>query len=173
MKVGTKILIKETDFGCKGVEGKIGVVTNEPSHNGLLSFKPGYNVALKNGRVWRINPDAEVEVLEPVFGKHLLRDGVIVKCRNNYLYIVLGERLIGPDGWLRVSDYDNDLKIRQCDPEWDIVTIYRPDMPYNIKSLFDMDYLKLIAERPEEVKEMTLAEVCKELGYNVKIVKEV
>jgi len=114
------------------------------------------------------------EMFEPVgFNKNLLTDGVIVKCRNNDLYIMLGERLIGPTGWLRVSDYDNDLKIRYSDPEWDIVTIYRPDKPYNIESLFDVGYLQLIAERPEEVKEMTLAEVCKELGYNVKIVKEV
>ena len=64
MKVGTKIKIISTTNGCRGAEGFIGVVTDECSNSGMLKSDPGYNVKLATGTVWRINPDAKVEILE-------------------------------------------------------------------------------------------------------------
>lgn len=174
MKVGTRIFIKETGYGCKGAEGSIGVVTDKEAPNGLLSLHNGYNVELENGNVWRINPDAKVDVLEPVFGKHLLRDGVVVKRRNDTYAIVIGDYLYSKMGHTLLSDYDDDL-INQIayTKDLDIMAICKPIGKGSIIDIFNGILLGLIAERPEEVKEMTLAEVCKELGYNVKIVKEV
>lgn len=173
MKVGTRIFIKETGYGCKGAERYSGVITTEHSTDGLLAKDPGFNVKLDDGRVWRINPDAKVDVLEPIFGKHLLRDGVVVKRRNDTYAIVIGDYLYSKMGHTLLSDYDDDL-INQIaySKDLDIMAICKPIGKGSIIDIFNGNLLDLIAERPEEVKEMTLAEICKELGYNVKIVKE-
>ena len=63
-KVGTKIKIVSTRAGCHGAIGKVGIVTENYAPNGLLSDYPGYNVAIENYGVWRINPDAKIEILE-------------------------------------------------------------------------------------------------------------
>lgn len=172
--VGTRILIKKTKVGCKGAEHREGVITDKPSNNGLYAWDPGYNVELNNGSVWRINPDAKIEILSP-FGKHLLRDGVIVRRRDDTYAIVIGNNTHSIKGFIRLFDYNDDLTMRLDQPDYDIMAIYTPGGFGSIKDLFKGEYLELIAERPEvkeEVKEMTLEEICKELGYNVKIVKE-
>lgn len=117
------------------------------------------------------------EMFEPVpaFGKHLLRDGVIVKRRDNTYAIVIGNNTHSIKGFIRLFEYNNDLTMKLYQPDYDIMAIYTPEGFGSIKDLFKGEYLELIAERPEvkeEVKEMTLEEICKELGYNVKIVKE-
>ena len=63
MEVGTTIKIEKTRHGCLGAMGGVGVVTNEKADQGLWDTEPGYNVALNNGQIWRINPDAKVKIL--------------------------------------------------------------------------------------------------------------
>jgi hypothetical protein len=113
-------------------------------------------------------------MLEPVpsFGKHLLRDGVIVKRRNDTYAIVIGDNTYSGKGFICLDEYYDDLSNRFDPSNFDIMAIYTPDGHCSIYDLLKGEYLELIAERPEEVKEMTLEEICKELGYNVKIVKE-
>lgn len=171
MNVGTKILIKKTCRGCWGAERKVGIVTNKPHYSGLHESKPGYNVELENGVVWRINPDAEVEILEIEFDKHLLRDGVIVKRKGGSYAIVSGDHTYSKTEFYCLNNYFENLKSKHVS-ELDIVAIYEPTGTGTINNILDGQYLRLIAERPEEVREMTLDEICKELGYNVKIVKE-
>lgn len=65
-KVGTKIKIIDTKNGCFGSIGKTGVVTYDDHDSGLLSEDPGYNVRTNDGRIWRINPDAKIEILKEV-----------------------------------------------------------------------------------------------------------
>ena len=62
-KVGTRIEIIDAKNGALGANGKIGVVTDRPSCAGMLSIDPGYNVDTGNGRIWRINPNAEIKIL--------------------------------------------------------------------------------------------------------------
>ena len=63
MDIGTRLLIETTVFGCRGAEGKIGVVTDGKNNHGLWETDPGYNVAVSNGGIWRINNDAKVKIL--------------------------------------------------------------------------------------------------------------
>lgn len=63
MRIGTKIEIIETRDGCRGAQGKIGVVTDRKNNMGLLENAPGYNVETSNGQIWRINPNAKVNIL--------------------------------------------------------------------------------------------------------------
>ena len=61
-KVGARIKIIDAKWGACGANGLYGIVTNELSDGGVLKTDPGYNV--DTGRyIWRINLDAEIEIL--------------------------------------------------------------------------------------------------------------
>ena len=173
MKIGTRILIKKTARGCAGAERCKGVVTEKQCTDGLLDADPGYNVELDNGEIWRINVDAEVEILNNEFGKHLLKDGRVVKRNNGTFAIVIGNQTYSRMGHCLLTQYNDNLNCHCCmDNTLDIIAIYEPSGQGDINDILDGKYLNLIAEHPVEVREMTLTEICKELGYNVKIVKE-
>jgi hypothetical protein len=75
-KLGTKIRIIDAGLGATGCNRCIGIVTDEESSNGLLEHDEGYNVKIiksdnsyiskliRDGYVWRIHKDAEIEILD-------------------------------------------------------------------------------------------------------------
>lgn len=63
-KVGTLIEIIDAGCGACGANRQIGRVTTKEHTSGMLSSDPGYNVELESGAVWRINPNAEIEILK-------------------------------------------------------------------------------------------------------------
>ena len=71
-KVGDKIKIIRTTDGCRGAEGKIGIVTNKPSTNGLTCYKDGFNVNC-SGYVWRIGFESECELLDELTGQEAIK----------------------------------------------------------------------------------------------------
>ena len=64
---GTMLKIIETTKGCHGAENKTGFVTSRKSTNGLMSDEPGFNIMTDQEVVWRINCDAKVEVVSPIW----------------------------------------------------------------------------------------------------------
>lgn len=106
------------------------------------------------------------------FTKNDLRDGMIVEYVNGDLRVVLGNRLVGQDGHNTLDLYDDDLTILTAHG-CNIVRVYKGN-PRFISELFNKEYLTLIWERKEKPKpiEMTLEEICKELGREIKIVKD-
>lgn len=62
--LGTKIKIIDAGSGAYGVDGKSGRITDLESSHGLLPTDLGYNVLLDNGSVWRIRPEAKIEILK-------------------------------------------------------------------------------------------------------------
>lgn len=112
------------------------------------------------------------EMLEPVgFDKDLLRDGVVVECRDGELGLVLGDRVLKRTQFRLIRDYTDDLKADDYNTDRDIVKVYRFNGPRCVIDLFDRTCLELIAER-KEVRKMTVSEISKELGYEVEIIKE-
>lgn len=113
-----------------------------------------------------------------------LKTGMVVETRNGEKYLVMyspdfGKRVfISFDGgFLDLKDYLEDLTFRQPkyirkfnSHDFDIVKIYTLG-----ETLFDILYdknrlqYKTIWQR-EEIKEMTIDEIEKELGYRIKIV---
>ncbi len=71
-KVGDKIKIVRTTDGCRGAEGKIGIITNEPSTNGLYDHKEGFNVNC-SGYVWRIGFESECELLDELTAEEAIK----------------------------------------------------------------------------------------------------
>lgn len=118
--------------------------------------------------------------------KENLRNGDICILRNKQVYVYIKDEindlydlLYIEGGYMPTKDYNSDLTIKNNDKEWDIVKIYRPKYIQKLFKLIrqkDIDFencdLKLIFEREKEVKKMTVAQICKELGYDVEIIKE-
>ena len=103
------------------------------------------------------------------FTKADLKDGMVVECANGDRYLVVNSRLLDRSGWLSLNTYTDDLKYKK----WTINAVYE-SYACCLDMIFKDATLTLIWERkkkPEPV-EMTLAEVCKVLGKEIKIVKE-
>lgn len=63
-KVGDKVRVIKATTGCMGAEGSIGVVTDKKSTDGLLDYRNGFNIELKNGKIWRIGFESVCESVE-------------------------------------------------------------------------------------------------------------
>lgn len=72
-KVGDKIKIIEGTNGCLGAGGKIGIVTNKKSNNGLGNGMEGFNVECSNGEIWRIGFESECELLEELTAEEVIK----------------------------------------------------------------------------------------------------
>ena len=106
------------------------------------------------------------------FTKADLRTGDVVKFENGKVGIANCElkMFIGVDWWLDFDSLKEDLTRKQA-YRYDIVAIRRPiDKGDCMFCAFDGKYGTLVYER-KEVEEMTLAEVCRLLGREIKIVK--
>lgn len=107
------------------------------------------------------------------FTKTDLKTGDVIKRRNGCVEIVNCElnMLICEDGWCDLDDVENDLTDISMSDNWDIVAVRRPNKKGDCQfCAFDCEYGTLVYER-KEVEEMTLSEVCKLLGKEIKIVK--
>ena len=106
------------------------------------------------------------------FTKADLKSGDIVIFRNHDAGVVFLEQnaiiFKGFGEYIELSDYDTKL----CDilsEEWDIVKVHRPNSPDGL--IHDQWYKAPVVWEREEAVEMTLEEVCKALGKEIKIVK--
>lgn len=68
-----------------------------------------------------------------MFTKKDLKNGMVVETRDKHRYIVVGDRLMGHDGFLRLNDYSQDL----CDLD-DLFTTKEGLSPYDIMLVFDV-----------------------------------
>ncbi len=106
------------------------------------------------------------------FTKEDLRTGDVVMRRNGQVEIVnrdLG-MFITENGWNDLDDINEDLT-EPRNSNWDIVAVRRPGCKGNCQfKAFKHKWGTLVYKR-KEVEEMTLAEVCKLLGKEIKIVK--
>ena len=98
------------------------------------------------------------------FKKSDLLDGDIVTQRNEdqKRYSTKRNGFVGLDGnsYLDYNNYTENLLDKDGDEIYDIMKVERA---IEHKTIFDRD---------TEVKEMTIAEIEKELGYQIKLIKE-
>ena len=106
------------------------------------------------------------------FTKANLKTGDVIEFRNQTRGIVILEfgTIIMDHGFAKLEDIQEDLTdVREVD--WDIVAVKRPHKTYESQfDAFELEYGTLVYER-KEVEEMTLEEVCKLLGKEIKIIK--
>lgn len=111
-----------------------------------------------------------------VTSKEDLRTGDVVKYRNGEVGIVfteIGSILFRDDSYEELDYFKDDLTCSESDyNKYDIVAVRRPTKTYECRfRAFDKELGTLVYEREEPVEEMTIEEVCKALGKDVKIVE--
>lgn len=110
--------------------------------------------------------------MKHTFTKADLKNWDIIQYRNGNTAIVNIDlkSLISKEGYNSLNCIIEDLTCGQ-DHNFDIIAVRRPKIGANCQlDAFKYGRGTLVYER-EEVEEMTLAEVCKLLGKNIKIVK--
>ena len=76
-KIGDKVRVIKATYGCMGAEGSIGVVTDKKNTDGLHDYMNGFNIELKNGKIWRIGFES---VCEPVEDELTAEEAIRLKC---------------------------------------------------------------------------------------------
>lgn len=109
-----------------------------------------------------------------------LKTGMVVETENGEKYLVMlepdceGRELINfSGGYMSLSSYNDELMLEKSYEEFDIMKVY--SVGGSIRWLLrdkELMNFKLIWQRKEikEIKEMTVKEIEKELGYKIKIV---
>lgn len=155
-------------------EGKIGTWQTVRPYDGDIvatnenAYFPNQQEAEKALEEFINNQKGEKEMK-----KSDLKNGMVVEMRDRDKYMVLKTRFFeaivsGEEGYEYLSDYAEDLTFEGVD-ELDIVAIYEPQNAGDALEN-EWDYLEPIWERTE-LKELTVAEIEKQLGYKVKIIK--
>lgn len=108
------------------------------------------------------------------FTKADLKDGMIVEYACGWKRMVLNGNLLCISGHASLRDFTDDLK-SPWNKSLNINKVYTCNTNHSagLTEIFDNHNLTLIWERKEEPKpvEMTLEEICKALGKEIKIVK--
>lgn len=170
-----------------------GVTGNRREYNGRIfdirSINPNGNVTM--GEHYGVEPLGDkprcpyifysyelVLVKAAPFNKANLEDGMVVEYRTGERALVVADRFLRFDSNMKFCDYKDDLTlIHPCTfvgdkPSYDITKVYTIETgsPLDLHDIFRDHHIKLIWERKEEAKEMTVAEIEEKLGYKVKIV---
>lgn len=120
-------------------------------------------------------PMPEIKPARTTFTKVDLRSWDIVVFRDGKAGIVRLDMgcIIMKNGTDKLEDISNDL-IFDTDHNGDIMQVYRPTEPYQCTYHENECYLdgKLMFDRNPK-KKMTLAEIEKELGYEIELVDEI
>ena len=110
------------------------------------------------------------------FTKADLKSGDVVLRRDGSVEIVCIETgtLIRKDEFNILDELTDDLtNIFKDDDSDDVIAVRRPKQPYECQfCAFDEGFGELVYERGDKPEEMTLEEICKALGKEIKIVKE-
>ena len=116
------------------------------------------------------------DFMDNKFTKADLKSGDVILRRDGSVEIVCLETgaLIRRDGFNILDELTDDLlSTFNDDDSDDIIAVRRPKQPYHCQfCAFDEGLGELVYERGDEPEEMTLDEICKALGKEIKIVKE-
>lgn len=114
--------------------------------NGNFSLKEHYGIGV--GYIFYAD---ELELVEQgdLFSKSNLKTGMVVEVRDYPKcprFIVINDRLVGPDDWTSLSNYNEDLVSLEL-PTFTIDKVYQINPNTSLNSYFDNDNLTLLWER--------------------------
>lgn len=114
--------------------------------------------------IWR---DSELALVD--FTKADLKDGMVVEYRNGDRAMVLGDKLMRNAHYTVLNNFTDTLEHLNVD-NLTIIRAYQSKADI-LDDYFNDEYLTLVWER-DSAKEMTVAEIEKELGYKIKVIGE-
>lgn len=101
--------------------------------------------------------------MQKEFTKADLKDGMVVEYQNGFRRLVVGDMLIGQNGWLDLGEFNYDLRCSGYDLEsLHIVKAYKIKCPGGFGAILDDNNLELIWQRTE-TKHMTTKEMQQKL----------
>ena len=176
-KVGDRV-ISIKPVSDKEVTGVIGTIVGIDKWDNykpyLVKFDQDIDerhICARQGGWWCHEDDIELVKENNMFTKKDLKNGDVVKMDRDAVGIVCVDTgtITFKGGFDRLGSYTDDL-IHECGAK--IMAVRRPRVPGDCQfCAFEHDFGTLVYER-KEVEEMTLEEVCKALGKDIKIVKK-
>lgn len=149
---------------------------NEYEEKTCYDFNDGYYASISYYIIDNYKILEWGDFMDNKFTKADLKSGDVVLRRNGSVEIVCLETgaLIRRDGFNILDELTDDLlSTFNDDDSDDIIAVRRPKQPYHCQfCAFDEELGELVYERKDEPEEMTLEEICKALGKEIKIVKE-
>ena len=145
--------------------GKTFTITDDRGYLYTLSDDSGN--ALKDSvfsTPWTFSEDMFEK--KTAFTKENLKSGMVVEYANGERRLVVDDVLLANNAWVSLGDFKNDLTSSIGD-----LTINAVYKKRNAPLASVLSNPGELLWKREEIVEMTLEEVCKELGKNIKIVK--
>lgn len=104
------------------------------------------------------------DYMQKEFTKKYLKSGMVVEYGNESLgrRVVIGDFLVGEDGYARLENYEHNLINRERIDGMDIVKVYKIKQGYPFGRIMEDHNLELIWER-KEPKKMTIEEMRQKL----------
>lgn len=106
-----------------------------------------------------------------------LRYGYVVEFKNGRFAMYMPSQngccfdLEGEDSCIYINDFNDKENLKDISNDYNVIKIYGYSRYGSDSRKLSISNRPLIWERPEEVKKMTVSEICKELGYKVEIVE--
>lgn len=111
-----------------------------------------------------------------IFTKADLKTGMVVELADGERMIVINDSIVGINGWMPLYKYDENLK-ESTYHDLDINKVWEQRSFVSFIQMFHTDWLdedrfghKLYDRNDPVVEEMTLEQVCEELGRTIKII---
>lgn len=106
-----------------------------------------------------------------------LKVGYVVKTRDGHLRMVMNTKcddicLVRKGGYTFLDGLTDDLTDDGGDKEFDVMEVYGFAPPFDSLAVKISTECRDLLWKRSEPKKMTVAEVCKALGYDVEIVKD-
>ena len=165
-KVGDKIKIIRATGGCYGAEGKIGIITNKPSINGLCDNKDGFNVDCGHGDVWRIGYESECELLDELTAEEAIRIHGKLCLSTSCIRCPIGN--LNNDRDCPISDAENSEKVVEILKQWKKDHETRQNKKEQKTEIIETENVTLINVMKEEGDDETCIYV-----YEIDVSKEI
>ena len=175
-KIGDTVKVIGTNFDFK--KEYIGIIRKIVGIHPALNDGRGPRYAVEDEHFIFYGNELELvkekKDMKKEFTKADLKNGDVVKFSDNIIGIVCLETdtIIQKKGFDEISDLTDDLKFKHSSCGAQIMAVRRPLSAHHcVFNAFEKKFGELVYER-KEVEEMTLEEVCKALGKEIKIIKE-
>lgn len=163
--IGDKVRVAKTDYKLK--KPYIGKIFTIESVN-PNPWRPTEHYGFDSKLCGYVFDAEELILVEKRFTKADLKPGMVVELCDGDRYLFVNDKFANAHEWSDSKHYNNDLT-HSVYENLNIVKVYT-STGHTLGTMLDKSSLTLVWERKDDVKEMTVAEIEKQLGYKVKIV---